>query len=511
MLRIIFNLGLVSVLSFNLHAEVKKCGTFTPTITDTDTLATLTTKVEADYKSLKTIYDCILIKGKAINEAVAGALTQAAYEDAIKEALVLENSCASYITLLLANTDRINEKPSELQTAGSSTKISLLLYKAHYDIPKIKTNAKTLASELYALAAQNKIDIPVKDKIADWKKDAAGTGEIALDNSSQLYNLDKILTENKTNTDVATVSTKLDTALKGSFTTDAAITDFKTKLKDKKYDVGSTDVAPSTGTDGGAAATTTTTGTDATTSKDKLTDILLAQYLANLAKDDNNNNNTNNNNNGVAAPVLTSGKDKNSGGGSGSLAGANAGSRGGMDDDERKEMIARAKEREKAMMRMDMQRALYGNNPSGKSLAKAPMGKDGSGGSSLRDLFAKRFDAADKTMAKKGIVPSIFGGAGNDEVKPGDERYRGYFKSGAAPSSVSSKDAALNNFTSMYETARLRALTEDADQEFAGRYIDLFLLVHTILDHEYRDKGKLIDFTEVISSPLGPKPYKQRP
>ncbi len=400
MLRIIFNIGLVSVLSFNLYAEVKPCSVFKPVLTDADSLTTAVASVKTDYASLVKIYNgCILVKSKAINEATE-EIPKEAYEDAIKDALLLENSCASYNTLLNTIINRVTEKP-ETMASGDGVKVSALSQKI-IDTTVIKNNSKSVASEIYALAVQKKIDIPVKDKIADWKKDEAGTGEIKLDNASQLYSLDKILTENKSNTDLASVSTKLDAALKGSFTTDTAITDFKTKLKDKKYDVASTDVTPSTGTlatDGGTAATTTTT-TDTATTKDKLTDILLAQYLANLANSNNNSNTNNNNNSGVAAPVLTS-KDKNSGGGSGSLAGANAGSRGNMDDDERKDMIARAKEREKAMMRMDMQRALYGNNPSGKALAKSPMAKDGSG-SSLRDLLLKDLMMQIKHWRKKG-------------------------------------------------------------------------------------------------------------
>jgi len=505
MLKIIFSLGLVSVMSLNLYGEVKKCNIFSSAIDpETDSLISVEGRASTENKVLKSIYDCVLANSKTLS-AAKETPKQADYEAVIKKALILENSCISYISTLTTVLDRISAKPTETQATGATTKISSI-YKTIYETTIIKNNSKTIASGVYALAAQNKVNIPVKDKVSEWKKDDVGN-EISLESSSMLSALDK-LNSDKTATDL---DTKLSATLKGAFSTEEKIKEFKTNLKeayDIKSVVGSTNAETAVVNDPNAAAKTTSTSPN--DNNKSLTDILLAQYLANLAN--NNNAGNNNNNNTVAAPVLTSKDDKGSsgGGGSGSLAGASIGSRSGMDDDDRKDFLARAKEREKALMRMDLQRTLYGNS-SGKPLPKNAMGKDGSSGSSLRDLFAKRFEDSDKTMAKKGSTPSIFGADSDEAKQQGDEKYKEYFKTGEAPSTLSSKELVLNRFTSMYETARLKALTEDADQEFAGRYIDLFLLVHTILDHEYRDKGKLIDLTEVIPSPLGPTPYKQRP
>jgi hypothetical protein len=176
-----------------------------------------------------------------------------------------------------------------------------------------------------------------------------------------------------------------------------------------------------------------------------------------------------------------------------------------MDDDERKERIARAKEREQEMMHQSMDRTLF---PNAKDLKKPPMGSSSSG-NRFSDLFASRKDETSSASDKKGNTPSIFGSE-NENAKEGDDKYKSYFKSGGLPSGFSSKELALNRFSSMYEAARMKAFTEDAYQEFAGRYIDLFLLVHTVLDHEYRDKGKLMDVGETVPSPLGPASPKNK-
>ncbi len=68
---------------------------------------------------------------------------------------------------------------------------------------------------------------------------------------------------------------------------------------------------------------------------------------------------------------------------------------------------------------------------------------------------------------------------------------------GQGPSSVSPKDMFRTKFDSLYEKARIKALTEGADSEYAGRYIDIFLLVRSIIDDYYKS-GKLSESAEII-------------
>jgi len=510
MLRIVFSLGIVAVLSFNLYGSPTKCAVFTPVITDASSSyadATIETEATTDYGSLKNIYGCILDNSKKIGAATS-AQTAADYEEVIKTALVLENTCANYDSVLLKCSQLIGSK-SETFAQGVNTKARITsLTRVGNAVLALGSKARTLASGTYALSTQDTSTTPdLKTKLSSWEKDDTGA-LISLDGTTLLYSLDKANAANKT-------ATELSTTLKDDVTD---VNDFKTKLKNKAYDVTVPDLSSQAesalGASGANGASGTNGASGATASDNKnnnnnLMDAFLAQYIKNLS----NSNTTTNNNNAAAAtaPVLGGDKDKGtgSGGGAGALAGASLANRSGSDDDERKELIAKAKEREKTLIRMDVQRTLYGSNPNGKLLSANKLAGTSSGGS-LRDIFAKRFDDADKALAKKGETPSIFGGD-KEDTSQNDEKYKGYFKGGAAPASLSAKDIALNRFTDMYETARLNALTEDADQEFAGRYIDLFLLIHTILDHEYRDKGKLMDITEVLPSPLGPKPYKQHP
>ncbi len=506
MLKMIFNIGLVMILSFDLYGAA--CGSF-----DKQTVGssydycstTIVADANKDVRKLKTIYECILEKSKA----VAGG-TNTNYSEVIGEAVILENECVAYNIILNKKIKSLNNTTTSASCKADavggtlpSGRATLLSDGPVADVTSIADNAKAIATGVYASqAAKDKTDY--KDEVTEWEKDHDPAKGSLL----------------KSLVDVKTDETKLAKALKGKYTDTDDADEFISDLKNDKYelppDVGEDPARPFTNT--GPTAPTGPTADTGLTSATGTTGLTAAEQAAlyqkmldkmeDLERDANNNNNSNV---VAASPVVTTTPTKSDSGGSGSGLGSLSGfgSRNmGMDDDERKERIARAKEREKDMMRQNIDKKVFGSST--KPLS-APKTSAGSGSSRFSDLFSSKKPALGTTDTKTAKKPSFFDKDSTDEkAVQGDEKYKAYFKSGNLPPSFSSKELALNRFSSMYDAAKMKALTEDAYQEFAGRYIDLFLLVHTILDHEYREKGKLMDLSEIVPSPLGPATPKKK-
>lgn len=514
MFKMIFNISVLAFFSLDLYGTT--CDSFTATVNDSYSYCspTIVADANADVKKLKTIYDCILKDSKAI-----ASTTATNYSEVIGQAVVLENECAHYAATL--NTDVVSlnsttqsvsctRDPKGTLPGGRATQLAADAGPITA-VGIIQADAKIIATGTYSLGQAASPKDPTTDYPAEVLKWEDNTKTLAKD--SLLSDLAIVQTD----------QTKVDAKLKGDYTNETKTTDFKTQLSNSKYDLPPTigvdaekPLLGATGATGSTANTGTTANTGATgatgasaTTGTSLADQAAIQLLLTKLEDAERNANANNNNYSVAAPVSNTNNPtkSDSGGSSGSGLGAfsGMGGRNGMDDDERKERIARAKEREKDLMHQSLDKSLYGTNT--KALKGAPMGSTSSG--RLSDLFSSKRSDDTPVEKKKGATPSFFGSEG-DSDKQGDEKYKAYFKSGTLPQGFSSKELALNRFSSMYEAARMKAFTEDAYQEFAGRYIDLFLLVHTVLDHEYRDKGKLMDVSETVPSPLGPASPKKR-
>jgi len=213
------------------------------------------------------------------------------------------------------------------------------------------------------------------------------------------------------------------------------------------------------------------------------------------------------NGNGNPAPFTggggesAAGKESGGGGGGSGLGGSLLGGRGGFSEKDREDMKKERDQRTLDTQREALRRALTMKSPAGRQA----FSRQGFDYARMKDVL----DDKDKTKSgasasRKSITDDFMGGdTEQGQGRSGWDKYKEYFKGGNAPGASSSSDYWLNRFGSMYETARLKALTEGADTQFAGRYVDIFLLVHSILDHQYRDKGNLMDMTEVVPSPLG--------
>jgi len=515
MLKLIFNISLLALFSLSLYGQDVSCDPFLSELKfDSYKDTQIVTVAKRDVTTLQSIYKCIKNKAKKVVSST-GTLN---YSDAMGEAVVLENDCINFAADLKKKADDITTNSttfaSGAKTTPSERAASLTAMITSAELTTLQTNLKQIATGVYT-ASKDVVDLNLNTLVDTWKKDTTDTDR-TLGTGSLLTNLNKVKTDNA-NATVDDINTKLKTTLTGDFSDATKFAKFKTDLKGKVYDLSNEAELPFVAQNNNNKVSTNN----------------------NNAGNTNDNNNSNNNNNSAAnnnniaatlaalqqltadqnnalqkledneaynlrtAPAYGNNASKSGSSGSGDSGvgsfGGGFGGRGFMDDDTRKDLIAKAKEREKAQMRQEMLKTLYGGNTSSKKLGANPLGN--SSGSSLRDLFTRKFE--ENTNAPKKDIPSIFGG-GSDNTKEGDEKYRSYYKNGSPPPTFSSRDLALNRFSSMYESARMKALTEDAYQEFAGRYIDLFLLVHTIVDHEYRDKGKLMNLTEVVPSPLGP-------
>ncbi|MEI6092358.1 MAG: hypothetical protein WCQ47_01590, partial [bacterium] len=152
-------------------------------------------------------------------------------------------------------------------------------------------------------------------------------------------------------------------------------------------------------------------------------------------------------------------------------------------ESERKKWLERAKQLDQQAMNQAMRQVLK----AGRAVNRPSFSKSSGGGGSfsLKDLFSKPTEDSfsdDKKSTKDKNVPSFFGGDTTPKTQDAD-KYKKYYDMGTGPSDASSKDLTRSRFDSMYESARIKALTEGAyNTEFAGRYIDPFLLVHSIID-----------------------------
>jgi len=162
---------------------------------------------------------------------------------------------------------------------------------------------------------------------------------------------------------------------------------------------------------------------------------------------------------------------------------------------ERKKWLERARQMDNEAMKRAMAQALKG----GKGVSQAKFVKEKGSAFSLRDLFGKSDEAPAPTNDKKTkdlafMDKDFMSGFGSATET---DKYKKYYGTGVGPNETSTKNLNRSNFDNMYEQARIKALTEDAIEQLAGRYVDLFLLVHSIVDDYYR-KGLLVDTSEVV-------------
>ncbi len=162
-----------------------------------------------------------------------------------------------------------------------------------------------------------------------------------------------------------------------------------------------------------------------------------------------------------------------------------------------KEMAEQRKLQEAAKIIADAKRK--SKLPKTKDIAFARPASSGGGSSLFSSPSYNKEDSKKDTSPTS--TPSIFerNGIGASGKKVSD--YSAYYGTANIPSSASSKELAMDRFSSMYEMARRKALIEDARSEFAGRYIDIFLLQHSII-YDYYSRGLLIDLAEAVE-PIG--------
>jgi hypothetical protein len=198
------------------------------------------------------------------------------------------------------------------------------------------------------------------------------------------------------------------------------------------------------------------------------------------------------------APASSDSTTGSSGGGGGGLGTAKAPEAyNAQREKERAKWLERAKAAEEKAMRRAMLKELKTGRP---AKPPRPSGKR-AGAVSLRDLFqkgqkpglkspmnAKRPESGDQMLS--------FLDRRQGTTDPKD-KYKSYYKMGTGPADLSPKDLFRTKFDSLYEKARIKALTEGADSEYAGRYIDIFLLVRSIMDDYYKS-GKLADTKEIV-------------
>lgn len=487
MIRAKFLTSFLSVLLFSAtvfaqqtsSSTVVACPEFSFKFKTTQDLST----AEADLVELKTIYRCVLDRHKAdMNGTVSDP-------DVMKEALKIDNSAVKF--------------DAELRTAGAGqpaynrTTEGAKLDPILNNVAPIITNSRKIASATYQKHSNNiqNLSTSVNSLVPDTD----------LHSNSLLAQMKTPRTDNKTSEDI----------LK-SKVTDLAV--HKAQIASLELPVPAPKPpdppAPTPVVEPSTKKTDDGKTDDGKTDKNDLKDYLDKEALNKRIKELEDAEKERKKSTTPAATTASANASKSgSGGGSGSGGFLGIGKGSQFQNDEfREKLIEEAKKRADKLRRQDLQKATFGDGKSGSSRLQAPKMDGGSilgsrSGSSLRDLFSKKDDEeTTPTSAPKRDYSSMFAGATGKDGTPSSSRptgdYREYFKDGASQYVPSSRDLAMSNFSSMYETARRRALTQGSDKDYAGRYVDLFMLVNTVLDNEYRGRGKLMDLSEVVPSPI---------
>ncbi len=462
-----------------------------------------------DSAQIISIYECIK---KAATDAVDGG-TATAYSPVFDQAAILEAGSRKFAAELVKTTATLEATAS---TSNTYVRVYRSPDKAIAELKLYSTSAKDIADKLtkitYGTMVQNNMSsdnagcIGTKENIEALNKNFKDTYTSDAPAGSVLGDNAKAATDEDIKKNAAKHYTEDETGVKN----------FKADITNKKFDVAAVDASttaptlktttdankavtttttPSTGTNAAGrpqappAATTNTSAADKTAAAYKETKDNLDKLLALQAAKEKEKTPT-------ASTPLSSGGDVNN---------QSLGALKSFEQD-------RAK-REKDMEERQRQQKIQAIIKEARSKTKLPKGSSlsfqsprssssgGSGGGS--SLFGSK--ESDDDDASKKAKPSIFDKTDKDSSslvtsKKGD--YSDFYSSSNVPNPTSSKDLALNRFSSMYEMARRRALVEDAKSEFAGRYIDIFLLQHTVIYYDYYCKGLLIDVGEEVT-PIG--------
>ncbi|MEI6079197.1 MAG: hypothetical protein WCQ53_00975 [bacterium] len=485
--------------------------------------------ITADLNTLQSMLDCVNNASLRLPPDVAAKGVDAKYKAVISDATETNKDAAlfkDFVTKLKTHTDdliaavnnsgSVSQRTPGLSNTATLSSQSAKLAAAVTLAGDIVTKSATLAQGNFGnytikrngLANPNSAPEICASDITDplatkFKSDTSKEEESILSQVAKLKT-------NKTNT-----KTTEDDILAGDYTTEPNLTDFIAKLKAGEYSstpkvttsTTATTTNPATtqgvdpaklGTDAStstytadqikklqdasaAAATATQAALDKKTADDStLADLKTA--MANLQLKESY----------LPASTTNSNTPGTSSGGSAGPVSAQAPQAPDLARDaEKRKWLERAKQAEDQALRQLMKTSLKSGALKGK-----PAFTKGTGSTfSLRDLFNKPTDDNAATTDKKTKDVALL----DDNFKPEQgDKYKKYYKMGKGPDESSSKDLARSSFDSMYESARVRALTEGADTEYAGRYIDPFLLIHSIIDDYYR-KGLLVDTAEVIS------------
>lgn len=506
--------------------------------------STVTADAQSDVIELKTAYKCAYDASKKLPAlpTTDPETGWSQYQESISNFLAInyyaEKILKPTLEKLKTDTDsnsKTRVSNDRLKSVGtntiSNTKQLADLKTAITDVTTVATNSSTMASALTGQydAAKQKAPTKVKDMVVgsdlvdNTVENKLKTNEDFKPYLDDQSNKDKSLlskmaeSKKDANGDAAKEEEKLKTTLIGDYSKPDKIKDFQTKLANNEYDIKTTTTPPpTTPTKIDQPPVTTTTTTAATTNPqglDKLTSDQLNQLAstttdpATLAAISDAKNKLAMQDQMNAMQQTLAGIQKNE-----SLAPASSTSNTPSSSSagtpsstapapldlqreaEKKKFLEMAKRREDSMAQSEMKSSLK----SGRGLGKLSFLKGAS--LSLRDFFGgKSYDETTPTTTegKKLDKDKALAFLDEDSKGAGDDKYKKYYKMGKGPDDFSSKDLFKNQFDSMYEAARIKALTEDANTEFAGRYVDLLLLVHSIIDDYYR-RGMLVDTTEVI-------------
>lgn len=483
--------------------------------------------IQKDLDSLKTIYTCVHDASKNLM-SVDVKNSYEKHKTVISDSVELNKYAVVFRNKVKKIKDEIDKELKKTTNSGStfasitnfmrrpfnttnknytdqSKKIEPILTEAE----SMVTNTSALASGVFAIyeakrdLLRSDPSVPemcvtdIIDPINTKLKDAPNLNET----ESLIAQVSKLKDDDKSIDDE-----KLKTKFAGPYTDAAKKDEFLSNLMDNKYAISSPTVAKVSATTSSVSNSPTTSTTTSTTTSPEEAAKLTADQAKAIEEKAKKDKEWEDLKKAVevmqlkeSIPPSTTADSKNSGTtGSSGIGSVEAQSPQGYDpvkESERRKWLERAKQLDEQALRQAMKQTLKSGRVSNKASFAKSYGSSGS--FSLRDLFSKPSssdDPYDDKKLNKEKVPSFFG----DNSKTQDsDKYKKYYNMGAGPTDASLKDLSRSNFDSMYESARIKALTEGADTEYAGRYIDPFLLVHSII-YDYYSKGLLLDNSESI-------------
>lgn len=461
---------------------------------------------KSDLKELQTIYQCIHEMAKTVKDP-KGEKAKEDYSVLIEDAIELNKQSVvvrERLKAIVAEIDAkkktsVDPRRSFNPTVSPSTQRDaadrLELEKIIKELDKIVQNSQAIASAKFAeyQKAGNTEQVEI-NRMLD------GTGRRVQSSIAEDESLHSKLLKVKDD------EAKLKTTLMGEYEKDDKLTKFKDDFKRDQYAIKlSEEEKPKEDEkkDGPAVDASTTTKTYTKEELDAISKEQVAEALKDYESSD-----TKKKLDAIMlkeaiAPASSSSSDSGSSGGGGGLSGPGSATAPKAYDAQREKERAKWLERAKAAEEKAMRQAMLKDLKTGRSVKPAKIaGKSGAGAMSLRDLFQKNQgaglakDVNPKTAdAGDQMLAFLDRGAGSPGAK---DKYKSYYRMGQGPGDVNPKDLFRTKFDSLYEKARLKALTEGADSAYAGRYVDIFLLVRSIMDDYYKS-GKLSETKEIVN------------